>query len=343
MTEQNNYRKLFSVVALVFFAPIISTLLKDNENDYELSENDIKIINTYKKAWYLVLLSTIINISILIVYIKYSLSFLIYIIYWITAFITIYLLYNINLIYSDKWALFFSWNEIKKIEVNNVKAWNIDYLLLYLPFVNEYLFQSKKFTKEQEYWLKESVFLYFILAIIWNLSIFFPNLVGVFFFLVFIIIARIVSLFFWIDVVADNIKANIYDSFEKRSLELFAYFCAWIKFILHNLFLVLTWKKTNEYWYYLYKTKELLKKEYELNSVLKKSKKYVSIILSYLIVTILFGYLFYKAYYSFRPYLYIFSVAILATYVYLISYLTKNLYNIPVISWILTKIIKKFN
>jgi hypothetical protein len=124
---------------------------------------------------------------------------------------------------------------------------------------------------------------------------------------------------------------------------LFAYFCAWMKFILHNLFLVLTWKKTNEYWYYLHKAKEVLKKEYELNSVLKKSKKYVSIILSYLIVTILFGYLFYKAYYSFRPYLYIFSVAILATYVYLVSYLTKNLYNIPVISWILTKIIKKFN
>jgi hypothetical protein len=45
-----NHTKLFSIIALVFFPFLVSFLLKDSKSDYDLSENDIKIINSYKKA-----------------------------------------------------------------------------------------------------------------------------------------------------------------------------------------------------------------------------------------------------------------------------------------------------
>jgi len=344
MTENNQietskFRELYSIVALLFFAPIVNYVLEPKN----LTENDIKIINTYKKAWYFVWFLVLIVIVSLILFLKFNYDILGYIAYWTIIFIVIYIFWNIKLIFTGKAALLFSSKELQKIEIKSVKAGKIDYILLYLPFINEYLFQTKKYTQEQAYWLKESVFLYFILGIIGVISIFFPNFISIFFMIVFLIIGRSVSLFFWIDIVPDNVKAIIYNSFEKRSIELFAYICAAIKTIFYNILLLVSGKKTNNYGYYLHKAKDFLQKEYEIKSILKKPKKYLSIILAYLLITIFVAYLIYKSFYSFNPYLYLFSTILFASYIYLASYITKKLYNLPIISGILSKILKAFN
>jgi hypothetical protein len=47
---QNKSRNLFAFVALTFFPFLIDILLKDSYQDYSLTEDDIKFINSYKKA-----------------------------------------------------------------------------------------------------------------------------------------------------------------------------------------------------------------------------------------------------------------------------------------------------
>ena len=345
MTETTNNSSLrysFSLVWLVFFAPIVGMLLKGWESDFDLSEDDIKIINSYKKAWYFVWLLIALIITAFVLYLKLNIGLILYIAYTLIIIVVLYMWYNIYLIFANKWALLFSWEDIKKIEVNSIKSWNADYILLYLPFLNEYLFQNKKYTKEQEYWIKESIFFYFLLAITWVLALFFPNLLGLFYIIVLFLILRSVSLFFWVDFVPDTIKSIIYNSFSKRSIELFAYFCALIHFIFQNIFLLIKWKKTYEFGFYLHKTKEILTTEYELNSILKKPKKYLSIIISYLLVIAIFGYLFYKAFYSFYPYIYLGSTILLLEFVFLNVFLQKKLYKLPILTELTSKIVNLF-
>jgi len=345
MTENNTQqspRKLFSLVALIFFAPIVWFLLNDSENDYELTENDLKIINTYKKAWYFVWALTLSIVAILIAYLKFEYSILIYIVYFITTILVVYMIYNIKLIFDGKWALLFSDKDIKKIEIQEVKAWNIDYLLVYIPFLNEYLFQTKKYTQEQEYWLKESIFVYFFLWMVGSFAIFYDSFIKIFYLIVLFIVLRIVSLFVWVDFIPDNIKAWIYNSFKNRVTNLFAYFCALIHFIFQNLFRLVKWKKTYEYKLYLHKANEILNQEVDIKSILKKPKKYLYIILSYTILVILLAYLLYKWYFSFLPYVHIISVLIIWNYFFMWVFIEKKLYNIPFLSAILWKILKKF-
>jgi len=347
MTEKNQIennqspRILFSLVALIFFAPIVNVLLKWNEEDYELTENDIKIIATYKKACYAIYFIILIILTLLFFYIKYSIDLLIYAIYTLVILVSAYIIYNIKLIYDNKWALFFSNDEIKKLEVKYIKAWNVDYLLLYIPFLNEYLFQKKQYSKEQEYWLKESIFFSYILWFVWVLSFFLPSFINLFYIIVLLIIWRSISLLFGIDFIPDNIKEKIYNSFSTKTVELFAYICAIFYFTFWNLINLLSNKKRLDFGFYLHQSKKYLNIWYEINSILKKFKKYLYLILSYAVFVWINLFLLIKSKNSFS-YVYVLSLFIIIFPFYLSIVKEKKLYNLPFISKLLEKVMKKF-
>lgn len=346
--NEKNPRTLFSLVALIYFPFIVNFLLSDNtNNEYNLSDNDLKIINTYKKAWYFVIILTIIAVLFLILSFFYEIDILgISLIKFIAEFLftilIVYILINIIRIYSNEYALLFTKSDIKNLSINKVSSWNIFYILIYLPFINFYIYNSKKYTKEQEYWVKEASLFYFKWWIIWILSIFFPWLIILFYFMLFFIIIRSISLFFGIDFIPDSIKKIIYSSYENNPLETFSYICAFIYFMINNLYIIIKWKKTEDYKRYLFKVENNLKQTYDINSVLKKQKKYLYLLLSYGIFFILFIYLLYFSWYSFYSFVYIFSLLIFASYIIIDYYNHKKLVVIPIITPVINFIVNKF-
>ncbi len=341
MTEQNP-RKLLSLVALIYFPFIISFLTKDSQDEYSLDENDMKIILTYQKAWYFLIVWTIITIILFILSFYYSFNILWFLTNILVIFFLLYLFLNIFMIFSDKAAILFTSDDIKKININKVNSWNIFYILSYLPFVNFYLYSSKNYSQEQEYWLKEATLLYFIWSFIGLLSMFFSWFIWFFYFILLFVIIRSMSLFFGVDFFPDSFKKYIYNSYKETPIELFSYICALFYFLFHSLYLLLKWKRLLYYWKYLYITKNALQKKYELNSILKKPKKYISLILSYIVFIILFVYLLYKAWQSFYTFVYIFSIFIFVSYIVIIYYNNKKITPIPIITSSLSYIVNKF-
>ena len=341
MNEKKS-RNLFSLVALVYFPFLISLLIKDSD-DYELSENDVKIIKTYQKAGWFVIIMTFIIVLLFLVSFRYSdLLYLNSISYFLTIFLVVFLFYNIYLIFLDKPALLFSWKEISEIKVSKVETWNLDYLFLYVPFLNTYKYFLKDYTEKQVYWLKESNLLYLILSILWFLAIYFPIFLSLFYLFLLLIIIRVVSLLFWIDFVPDNIKEKIYNSYENNIWTVFAYIAWPIRYISINFYQFLIKKPKMPFNIVMKKTKEFLETEYDLKTILKKPKKYLFLILSYLILFIYFFYLFYINLSSFNIYVIYFSLFILLSYFVFKVYITKKVVVIPFLSCLLFYIIKLF-
>ena len=341
MTERNP-RKLLSLVALIYFPFIISFLVEDSQQDYNLSDDDIKFIKTYQKAWYFLIVWTIITIILFILSFYYNIYILNLITNILVIFFLIYVFVNIFMIFSDKPAILFTSNDVKNLNINKVSSWNVFYILSFLPFVNFYLYSWKNYTQEQEYWLKESSLMYFLWSFVWILSMFFTWLVGLFYFILLFVIIRSVSLFFGVDFIPDSIKNLVYTSYEDNPLELFSYFCAFIYFIFHSLYLLLKWKKLYDYWKYLYKVKNNIKQTYELNSILKKPKKYLYLILSYVVFIIIFVYLLYQAWYSFYAFVYLFSLIVFLSYIVIVYYNHKKIVFLPMITSSISVIISKF-
>jgi len=343
MTNQieQNPRKLISLVALIYFVFAVNLLIKWNEQDFELNESDLYIIDTYKKAWYIVWALTIIIAILFAISMRFSYSWLLYIIYGLLAVLVFYIFYNIYLIFSDKEAFIFKKSTLNPISVNKVETWNMDYLFLYLPFLNFFLFLKKQFTEQQSYWLKESIFLYFLLAFFGSFALFFPGFVSIFYIVLGFIIVRVVSLFFWIDFVNYKIKEKIYNLYSVNPVEIFAYLCALLHFFIGNIYLLIKWKKTVEYGKYLYNVREMVNLSFDIKSVLKKPKKYLFLILSYIILLVWLWYLFYRWIHSFT-YLYLFAIILLSYYLLFPIYVNKKIYFIPFVSWLLQQIMKKF-
>jgi len=340
MTEKNP-RKLLSLVALIYFPFIISFLIEDSQQEYNLSDDDIKFIWTYQKAWYFLIVWTIITSILFIISFYYNIYYLSKIINIIIIFFLWYVFFNIFYIFSDKPAILFTSADIKNININKVNSWNIFYILAFLPFINFYLFNLKNYNQEQEYWLKEASLLYFIWAFIWILSMFFIWLVTLFYFILLFVIIRSISLFFGIDFIPDFIKKIIYSSYEHNPLELFAYLCAFVNYIFHSLYLLLKWKKLEDYKKYLYISKKNIKQTYEINSILKNYKKYIYLILSYIIFFIIFAYLSYESFNSFYSFVYLFSLIVFISYIIINYYNHKFIPFIPIITLILEFIINK--
>lgn len=340
--NEKNPRNLFSLVALIYFPFLISLLTKDSD-DYELSENDIKIINTYKKAWWFMIFMTFAIVILFLISFRYSnLFYLDSIAYFWTILLVIYLFYNIYLIFTDKSALLFSWKDIKEIKVQKVETWNLDYLFLYIPFVNSYRYFLKDYTEKQVYWLKESNLLYLILSIFWIFSIYFPVFLSLFYLLLLFIIIRVISLLFWIDFIPDNLKELIYNSYKNNIFTIFSYVSWPIKYIFINFYQFLKHKPKAPFIKVFKNTEDFLEMEYDFKSILKKPKKFLFLILSYLFLIIYFFYLFYTNLTSFNIYLIYFSLFILVSYFVFKIYLTQKIPVVPFLSCILFYIIKLF-
>ena len=339
---EKNPRKLLSLVALIYFPFIINFLIDDSQQDYNLSDDDVKFIKTYQKAWYFLIAWTIITVILFMLSFYYNIYLLNAITNILVIFFIIYVFVNIFVIFSDKPAILFTNNDVKKLNINKVGSWNVFYILSYLPFVNFYLYSWKNYTQEQEYWLKESSLLYFIWAFVWILSMFFAWFIGLFYFILFFVIVRSVSLFFGIDFIPDSIKNLVYISYEDNPLEILSYFCAFIHYIFYSLYLLLKWKKLDNYWKYLYKVKINIKQTYELNSILKKPKKYLYLFLSYVVFILIFVYLAYQSWYSFYTFVYLFSLIIFLSYIVIVYYNHKKIVFLPVITPSIFIILKQF-
>ncbi len=340
--NEKNPRNLFSLVALIYFPFLISVLTKDSD-DYELSENDIKIINTYKKAWWFMIFMTFTIVILFLISFRYS-SFLYFdsVAYFWTILLVIYLFYNIYLIFTDKSALLFSWKDVTEIKVQKVESWNLDYLFLYIPFLNSYKYILKDYTENQIYWLKESNLLYLILSVFWILSIYFSIFLSLFYILLLFIIIRVISLLFWIDFIPDNLKEIIYNSYKNNIWTIFSYISWPIKYLFVNFYQFLKKKSKVPFDVIIKNTKVFLETEYDLKTILKKPKKYLFLILSYLIFIIYFSYLFYTNLNSFNIYVIYISLFILISYFILKIYFTKKIPVIPFLTCVMFYLVKLF-
>lgn len=343
MTEKNNnlLKELFSLVALIF-PFFVFYLLDDPENDYNLSENDITFIKNYKKAWYFVVSWVLFTIIFFVISFYTNISILVSISTISVVILALYIFVNIFFIFAGKNAILFKKTDFKNLDINKVNSWNIFYILAYLPFINFYLYNWKKYTQEEEYRLKEASLFYLIWSVIGIISIFFSWFLVLFYFILFFIIIRSISLFFGIDFFPDDAKKFVYSSYEDNPLEIFAYFCAFIYYILNSLYLFFRWKKLADYWKYLYKTKKSFKNTYEFNYILKKPKKYLYLILSYMVFILIFAYLLYKSWYSFYTFVYLFSLFIFASYIIIIYYNHKKLVFLPILTSSISLIVSKF-
>lgn len=342
MTEKTP-RKLLSLVALIYFPFIVPLLLKWEQNDYNLDENDIIFINSFKKAWYLVIFLTIVTIILFCVSFYYSIDLIWNISFFATLALVLYVFYNVFLIFSNKQALLFTNADIKDLNVNKVESMNFEYILTYVPFLSTYKFFTKTYTKEQEYRVKEANLFYFIWGIIAFWAIFSYSLFSLFYVFLLFILVRAISLFFWVDFLPDSIKKIIYESYKNSPYELFAFFCAFVAFCAVNTVRFVQGKKNTPYLKFLHQIKENLIQTYELNSVLKNPKKYLFLILSYLLLFLILAYYIYVSIYSFSIFVYLFWIAVLSSYFILNYYTNKTVLTIPILTPIIKFIVKKFN
>lgn len=337
-------RKLLSLIALIFFPFIVHLLLKWEQNDYELDKDDLLIIDSFKKAWYFVIFSTALSISLFVVSFYYSIDLLWNVNIFLMLTIIAYICYNVFRIFSNKQAILFSSAEIQDLNINKVESMNFEYILTYLPLLSTYKYFSKTYTKEQEYRVKESNFLYFIWWIVAFLAIFLNSLFMIFYIFLLFIIVRSISLFFWVDFMPDYVKKLIYESYEISPYELFAFFCASLSYIFVNLSRFIRSKRLVSYSKLLNHSKENLRHTYKLWSVLKNPKKYLFLFISYIVFILIMSYYIYFSLYSFAIFVHLFWIIILCSYFILNYYFNENtLLTIPILTPLVRFIIKKFN
>lgn len=333
MTEKKtNIVSLFSFVWFVFFPFVVSWLMSD---EYELSNEEKDFISSYRKLWWLNI------IIVLLLILAYSFSFyfdVLFLVPFLNLFLVLFFIYlfiNIYFIFSNKKP--FAPNSFDlKLEVDKVKSWDLALVYLYLPFVNFYLLVSKKYSKDEEYYLKESNLLSFVLFLIWFLSYYF-DFYALFYLLVFMIIFRAISLFLWLNFF--RLKDLFYNTFP---YEILLYLEALLYYIFHNLLQVIKWKRISSYKTYLHWINEFYSKSYDLDNILKKPKKYVFLFISYVIYIWYFWLILWNSLFLMNGYYLTFSVLGLLLYIIMPVVLNKKLYPLPFISLITFYILKKF-
>lgn len=213
---QINNKHIFSLAAVMLFAPFIPFILKSW--DYELSENDKLFINWYVKYW--LLLDLILWLAAIVWIINILNNFVIILNYISQILLIIglaWIIFWIFYVFSDK-PMFLS-KSLKEDYFKNIRAWNIDILFYFLPIYNFYLWYFGKQDIKSYWWIKESViiscFWILLYLITWS---FYINIL-----FIFIYIVRIISLIWWIDFVPDHIKEKLDKLFEKNPEEMYWY------------------------------------------------------------------------------------------------------------------------
>jgi len=329
-----NQVKLFAFVGLVFFPFVVNWLLKDAE-DYDLSKSDVNFINAYKQVWRLILFWLILIILLYIVGIWFKLGYLFSIINLLLTLLFTFLVINIFFLFSDRYPLGKTDLNID-IKTEQIDWMDINLLFAYTPFLNYYLWL--KWNKKYEYYLKESNLFWFVLVLVGMISFFYP-LYNLFYLILLIIIVRFVSLFVGVDFPV--IRQFVNNFYEKFPQEILIYVEAWGYYLINNLFLVIKWKSTIPYNVYFKQIKKFCLQGYHIENILKKTKKYLFLVLSYLAVIFFFWWILYKNL-IWTNYVIIFSVVWISYYLLLSIFLERKVYPIPLISLLIFYILKKF-
>lgn len=220
----------FACIFIFVFAPFINMFIK--HNNFELTEDDIDFINSYKIFWTVLTWIAIIAVITWIIYIYYWLWLFLIVSNILWFILLIWIFYWIFLIFLDKRFTLINFKETKKI-----KAWNINIINSYVPIFNISIRYNYDEQRKKNRRLKESYLFRMTLWFLW--VIFFDtNFIA---FLLIIIFLRVVFLFSWIDFINDRLKERIYNSFSNNYEELFWY----IKWYIKNLTNSVLWLSKN--------------------------------------------------------------------------------------------------
>ncbi len=180
--------------------------------------------------------------------------------------------------------------------------------------------------------------LWFVLFVIGVVSFFYP-LYNLFYLILLIIIVRFVSLFVGVDFpVIRQFVNNLYEKFPQ---EILIYLEAGLYYLVNNLFLVIKWKTTVPYKVYFEQIKKFYLQGYQIENILKKSKKYLFLVLSYLVAIFFFWWILWKNL-VWVDYVVVFSVLWVSYYLFLAIFIERKVYSIPLISLLIFYILKKF-
>ncbi len=315
-------------------APLINLFI--DKMWLELNEDEKNFINWYKKLWTINLWLFILNSFIWIIYFMFIRSDFLYR-PWkaITIIIVAIIIIWIWLIFSDKYI--FQNNNIN-YEYKKISSWNINILLYYIPIYNFHLWYTQEKNIKSYRWIKESILFWTFFSLIW-ISLWINQNISIMIIMFLLIIFRVVSLLWWIDVIKDQQKEKLDKIFDKNPEEIFWY----IK------------------WSIIYLFKKMISKNIEwFNSSIhdfinneKKTYSYLNdiqyqIIIEYIIFILLFWWWIWYTNFFVRIKLEIYSfILIIPLFIiiwrYIIAILNKKLPHIPIIHEIVVNIRKIIN
>lgn len=308
-----NTKTQLSLAAALFFSPLVQNML--NKNTWEITDKDRNFIRGYIKFGYITLLFWIITIGAGVMNYLFVLDIL-NVIYTISIFVLIFLLViSIVSILSDISLLKWWDHTIDNYAIEGNKK-NI--ILKYLPIYNIYLWYTSHNFDKPNRWIKESILLW---ALFWILSmtgnIFMTSTMLI------LIILRVAALMSDIDFLTTPTKHWLNTLFLKNPEEIMGYFTGSIIFLTKTLLHIFS--KIQEY-----SLEEEIKKEKEAYARIIDMQGNTSIILEYILWTILIVWLIYSGLLDFtiRTY-YIWLGLLIARYLVMMIQL-KHLPHFPI-------------
>ena len=339
MENKNNVRNAFSFIWLVFFPFVVSWLLVD-KNEYNLSEDDLKFINSYKSLGWLNIVLVLISVFLFIVSAYFNLNILVLIAEFLLFIVFLIIIIHIFFIFSSKFPLFSSNYEInfnfKKVDSGS------EYIFYYFPFLSYYLWMEYVFLgKKMDFvrLVKEANLLYFFLFLFAFFVYFFNDFIYIFYLLLIFIILRVLWLIFGVDFRLFNFEK----AYSKFPYEVFAYLEGLVYFFVNWLINVVRWKKIASYSKYVNQIKNYYVTWYDIHITLKKLKKYLFLHLSYLIFVLFCIYSFYQAFLGFDNIIVIIFGIVGLFYIFILPVvISKKIFPLPFVSLILYFLLKKF-
>ncbi len=211
-TTNNSTKIKLALAALMFFSPLINLLIQ--KNNIKLEQEQKSFVKWYIKLWYIWLIIAAITIISYITYMSNTTILMqnIYNICIITLTFTLFLWTILILTESDiNWFWpHLIWLNIQKTDLNKK-----DIILRYLPIYNIYLRYHDHDFENPNNINKESI----IIRLVFMILCFTTNTTIVSLYLI-LIIFRITSLVWWIDILTPSIQSFINKLFKKNPEEL---------------------------------------------------------------------------------------------------------------------------
>jgi len=225
-TNNQSLKIQLSLASLMFFSPFITHLIKTN--DFEMDDKDYDFVQSYISLWWInigLLLLALISGLVSSFYFIPVLTTVYQVIVWIL--ITLLTIWCIGAITEIKIIKSSLSNKDDFPEYNNTDKLNT--ILSYLPGYSIYLRYNKHSFDKPDFLLKESI----IMRILFGISCFIPNpFVAVFIWIIMLI--RIVSLIWNVNIISKSISDFLSSLFYKNPEEIWGYVWGSIVFVFHG-------------------------------------------------------------------------------------------------------------